>query len=242
MGSKSRIAKYIVPIIQQRINDYNIKTYIECFSGGCNIIDKVECENRIASDNNDFLIELFKHRNDLDVLPKIVSKEHYSDCRQAYYANDFSLYPKWYVGAIGFLASYNGRFFDGGYAGIVHTKSGIDRNYYDEAKRNLLEQIPQLQDIKFQHGDYENLYSDAVDCLLYCDIPYKNTKQYGTSKNFDYDRFWSWAERMSEKNIVLVSEHEAPSGWECIWQQEVKRTIDNTKRISVVEKLFEIRE
>lgn len=97
-------------------------------------------------------------------------------------------------------------------------------------------------DIQFQCGDYEELYSDKVDCLFYCDIPYKGTKQYGSSKNFDYDRFWNWAENMSERNIVLVSEHEAPSEWECIWQQEVKRTIDNTKRVKVIEKLFEIRE
>lgn len=47
---------------------------------------------------------------------------------------------------------------------------------------------------------------------------------------------------MSERNIVLVSEHEAPLEWKCIWQQEVKRTIDNTKRVKAVEKLFEIRE
>ena len=47
---------------------------------------------------------------------------------------------------------------------------------------------------------------------------------------------------MSEKNVVLVSEHEAPSEWECIWQQQVKRTIDNTKRVKAVEKLFELRE
>ena len=117
-----------------------------------------------------------------------------------------------------------------------------ERNYYDEARRNLLEQIPRLKDIQFQCGDYEELYSDKVDCLLYCDIPYYGVKQYGTRKNFDYDRFWNWAEKMSEKNIVLVSEHKAPSGWECIWQQEVKRTIDNTKRVKAVEKLFEIRE
>lgn len=44
------------------------------------------------------------------------------------------------------------------------------------------------------------------------------------------------------KNIVLVSEHKAPSGWDCIWEQEVKRTIDNNKRVKAVEKLFEIRE
>lgn len=34
MGSKSRIAKYIVPIIQSYIDNYNIKTYVEPFCGG----------------------------------------------------------------------------------------------------------------------------------------------------------------------------------------------------------------
>lgn len=34
MGSKSRVAKYIVPILQQCIDDNNITTYIEPFSGG----------------------------------------------------------------------------------------------------------------------------------------------------------------------------------------------------------------
>ena len=56
MGSKSRIAKHIVPIIQRRMEDYNIKTFIDCFCGGCNIIDKVKCNKKIASDNNEFLI------------------------------------------------------------------------------------------------------------------------------------------------------------------------------------------
>lgn len=34
MGSKSRIAKDIVPIIQKTIDDNNINTYIEPFVGG----------------------------------------------------------------------------------------------------------------------------------------------------------------------------------------------------------------
>ena len=44
MGSKSRIAKYIVPIIQNYIDDYNIKTYVEPFCGGCNVIDKINAK------------------------------------------------------------------------------------------------------------------------------------------------------------------------------------------------------
>ena len=242
MGSKSRIVDSILPIIQQRIEDYNIKTYIEPFCGGCNVIDKVVCDNKIASDNQKYLIALFNHLLMVDTLPEFVTKEHYSEVRDCF-NNNLHIFEDWYIGAIGFLASYNGRFFDGGYAGLVKTKAGIVRNYYDEAKRNFIEQIPNLRDIIFQYGDYNKLYGcDMHDCLFYCDIPYKDTKKYGTSKNFDYDRFWNWAEMMSERNIVLVSEHQAPDNWECIWQQEVKRTIDNNKRVKAVEKLFEIRE
>lgn len=243
MGSKSRISKYIIPIIQEMLRDYNIKTYIEPFCGGCNIIDKIQCKNKIASDNNEFLIELFKHKEELNVLPEIVIKEHYSECRQAYYNNDFSKYPQWYIGAIGFLASYSGRFYDGGFNGQGFLDGRSKRNYYDEAKRNLFAQIDSLNGIKFQHGDYSQLYSkDLYNCLLYCDIPYKNTKQYNTSLNFDYDKFWNWAEMMSEKNIVLVSEYQAPDNWKCIWKKNLEKTMNHGNNVSAIEKLFKIRE
>ena len=240
MGSKSRIAKHIVPIIQEKIKKNNIKTYIEPFCGGCNVIDKIQCETKIASDNHKYLIEMFRSLDLIEDLPEFITKEHYSEVRNCF-NKELLEYPDWYIGAVGFLASYNGRFFDGGYAGIVYTKAGTERNYYDEAKRNLLEQIPSLDNIQFLYGDYEELYSNQNNCMFYCDIPYKGTKQYGSSKNFDYDRFWKWANKMNEKNIVLVSEHEAPSEWTCIWQQEVKRTIDNNKRVKAIEKLFELR-
>lgn len=240
MGSKGRIVNDILPIIQQRIEDYNIKTYIEPFCGGCNVIDKVVCDKKIASDNHKYLIAMFQNLDKIHTLPEFITKEHYSEVRDCF--NEGEIYfPDWYIGAIGFLASYNGRFFDGGYAGLVNTKAGTVRNYYDEAKRNLIEQIPRLKDIEFQCCDYKQ-YTGYEDCLFYLDPPYKGVKQYGSSKGFDYKEFWNWCREMSEKNVVLISEHEAPSEFECIWQQEVKRTIDNNKRVKAVEKLFEIRE
>lgn len=39
-GSKDRIAKFIVPIIQNYINAYHIKNYYEPFVGGANVIDR----------------------------------------------------------------------------------------------------------------------------------------------------------------------------------------------------------
>lgn len=134
MGSKSRIVDNILPIIQQRIKDYNIKTYIEPFCGGCNVIDKVKCKYKFASDNQKYLIALLNHLSMVDTLPEFVTKEHYSEVRDCF-NNNLHIFEDWYVGAIGFLASYNGRFFDGGYAGLVNTKAGTIRNYYDEAKK-----------------------------------------------------------------------------------------------------------
>jgi len=47
-GSKSRIAKYIVPIIQDYIDRLDRPIYFEPFVGGANVIDKVDCAVRVG--------------------------------------------------------------------------------------------------------------------------------------------------------------------------------------------------
>lgn len=235
MGSKSRITKHIVPIIQQFINDNNIHTYIEPFVGGANVIDKIKCEIKRASDKQYYLIELFKNLHRINELPKdFVEREHYADVRTSYNNKD-NRYEDWYIGAIGFLASYNGRFFDGGYAGLSNEKGKI-RNYYSESKRNLEEQIPYLNGITFSCCEYYNW--DCRDCLIYCDPPYQGTKQYNVSRDFDHNQFWEWVRKMSEHNIVLVSEENAPNDFATIWEQPVKRTIKVDNKQEKIEKLF----
>ena len=236
MGSKSRIVSSIAPIIQSYIDRGGERNYYEPFCGGCNVIDHIEANRRIAADKQRYLIELYKNLDKLWLLPKFVDKEHYSEVRSCYNRGSGE-YPEWYIGAIGFLASYNGRFFDGGYAGIVHTKAGTTRNYYEEAKRNLEEQAPRLCGIEFECLDYRET-KDIGGFVVYCDPPYQGTKQYGTSKGFDHDEFWAWVRKMSRENIVIVSEHIAPDDFRCIWEQEIKRTIDNNKRVETVERLF----
>lgn len=235
MGSKSRITKYIVPIIQKYIDENEPLLYVEPFCGGCNVIDKIKASNKLATDKHEYLIELYKNLDKLVTLPEFITKEHYSEVRDCF-NKKLNIYEKWYIGAVGFLASYNGRFFDGGYAGIVETKANTTRNYYDEAKRNLESQIDNLKGITFACEDYKELLLE--NSVIYCDPPYKDTKQYGINKTFDYDGFWQWVRDMSKNNIVLVSECQAPDDMTCIWSQEVLRTIDNTKRVSSIEKLY----
>ena len=122
MGSKSRVAKHIVPVLQGIIDKEDIRTYIEPFCGGCNIIDKIRCSSKIANDKQLYLIELLKNGERVKELPDEVTKEHYSEVRDCYNKRS-QIYENWYIGAIGFLASYNGRFFDGGYGAFVTRKS-----------------------------------------------------------------------------------------------------------------------
>src|SRR5574344_1952877 len=153
MGSKSRIAKDIVPIIQKCIDGNDITEYYEPFCGGCNIIDKIKCENKYASDLNPYLIGLFQHLKDGGELLPEVPRDLYSEVRANYKNKE---YPNWYVGNVGFLASYNGRFFDGGYAptGFEKTKNGLrERNYYREASNNILSQRDSIKDIYFSCCD-----------------------------------------------------------------------------------------
>lgn len=240
MGSKSRIAKHIVPIIQKYIDENNITTYIEPFVGGANVIDKVKCERKIGSDKNKYLIALFNRVQSGKPLLDEVPKELYDKARTAYNNGDTSSFLDWEIGNIGFLASYNGRWFDGGYAktGYEKTKNGQRlRNYYQEAKNNILEQAPNIKDIEFGWCGYK-VYNDISGCVIYADPPYQGAKQYANSIKFDYDEFWQTMREWSKDNIVLISEQNAPDDFECIWEQEVSRSIKATDKSKSIEKLF----
>lgn len=167
MGSKSRIKKYIIPILQKIIDNNNIELFVDIFCGGCNIIDSIKCKERVANDIATPLISMWKGLLNGNKLPEEISKELYDDIRSN---KNTDKYPDWYIGAVGYLASYNGRYFDGGYAKPVIEKGRI-RNYYKEAKNNIEKQLPLLKDVIFTNNDYKNIEL-LPNSLIYCDIPY----------------------------------------------------------------------
>jgi DNA adenine methylase len=234
MGSKARFSKEILSITLQgrKPNQY----YVEPFVGGCNIIDKVQ-GNRIGSDNNKYLISLWKGLQENRELIMEISRELYSEARTEFNNNRNIKFDNFELGWIGFMGGFNGRFYNGGYSG-THK----DRNYVAEQIRNTLKQKELIKDILFFNCDYSNL-DIPKESIIYCDIPYQGTKEYDAKNKFDYIRFWDWCRLMSVLgHKVYVSEYNAPIDFECIWEKKVNVSIRPNKTLQQTEKLFRLKQ
>ena len=222
MGSKNRIAKEILPIIlkDRKQNQY----YVEPFCGGLGTFDKVN-GHRIASDNNKYLIAMWKGLQENRPRPQEIPKEIYSKARTEFNNGTNIEFDDFMIGWIGFMGSANGRFFDGGYSGKSNTKIGTVRDYIKESVLNIEKQVNIIQNAEFCSFDYDKLiYPD--NSIIYCDIPYKGTKQYSTSKGFNHSKFWQWCRDMTMKgHVVYISEYNAPDDFKCVWEKEVKSSL-----------------
>ena len=69
-----------------------------------------------------------------------------------------------------------------------------------------LQSLESLESLERLRGDYRDVKIQP-DSLIYCDIPYKNTKEYSDG-GFDHGAFYEWAERQSEP--VIISEYAMP--------------------------------
>lgn len=235
-GSKSKLAKYLVPIIQSYIDDNNATTYIELFGGGANIIDKIQCNKKIYVDINEDLVALLKYVQkdpNISIAPSECSFEHYSEVRAD---KEHKVYSQEYRALIGYMASYGGRYFDGGYG----RDAKGSRSIYTERLNNLKEQAPNLCKIDFYCKDYMEIdFDNYKDCVFYLDPPYKGTKQY-SKQSMNYDYFYNLCRKLSKNNIVLISEYNMPDDFECIWEKE-RTVLQKSNRIigdKAIEKLF----
>ena len=236
MGGKAKIVNDILPIM---LENYNGNTFVDIFCGGCAVMENVpDTYRRIANDKQKYLVAMWKSLTEGKQFPTQIEKSFYDKTRDCSHGrnNDFD---DDLVGWVGFMASFNGRFYDGGYSGHnVVGKNGKSRNYIAENISNTLRQVPKLKGVEWHSGDY-------FDCplpeksLIYCDPPYKDTKQYATSKNFDYEKFYEWLrEKKKEGHTVFVSEYQMPEDFKCIWQKEITNAMNPTITKKPIEKLF----
>lgn len=234
MGNKNRIANELLSIMLKDRKDGQF--YVEPFCGGLGTMDKVK-GNRIASDNNKYLIAMWKGLQENRKRPYKISRELYSKARKEYNSGTNIEFDDFLIGWIGWMASFNGRFYDGGYSGHIVGKT--KRDYISEQIRNTEKQIDKIKGIEFRSCDYRNL-DIPKDSIIYCDIPYQNTKKYSTSKGFDYDVFWDWCRKMSKENLVFISEYQAPDDFICIYEKSITNSMNTTKTYKPTEKLFKL--
>ena len=222
MGSKNRISKELVPIIQSYINK-DTKAYIEPFVGGCNIIDKIQCSRRIGLDIHKQLIELFKKLQlGIENIPDSISEEEYKKVK-----NNKDNYEDWYLGLVGFLGSFGARYFEG-YA--RHNKDDHTEQIQKGSIKNLKKQYNLLKNVEFYNCNFLDLPKDKINnCVIYCDPPYKNSKRYSKTEKFPYEEFYQWCRDMSKNNTVLISEYNMPDDFTCIWEKETKVNFDSNR-------------
>ena len=233
VGSKNRLSKQLAPIIQSYV-DKGCNAYIEPFVGGANMIDKINHPHKYGYDSHKHLIALLKQaQTNTSVFPKSIDKQTYQYVKERINDNSF---PDWFVGLVGFCASYNGKWF-GGYANGVKTKIGTVRNYTDEAITNLIKQAPNLVGINFAYCDFRNILIDELGGnVIYCDPPYRGTTKYATD-TFPYDEYYNWCRKLSKGNIVLCSEYWMPDNFEIVWEGQLTCTLDKSSRTKKVERL-----
>lgn len=243
VGGKARLARELLGVILK----YRLEgqPWYEPFVGGANMIDKVEGE-RYGSDVNLCLISCLDALSKGWIPPESIDRDFYNECRDKYNTKSYTSDEEKVIGYVGINGSYGGRYYDGGFAGISITKSGKERNYPKEAYNNVVKQAPNIEGVTFRHGSYEEV-DVPPQSLIYCDPPYKGTKEYVEARKCGYstEEFWEWCRSMATLgHTVFVSEYSAPVDFECVWSKSVTSSLRANAVVSgskkSVERLFVI--
>lgn len=225
MGSKSRVAKHILPIM---LENRNGRTWVEPFVGGANMIDKVDGK-RIGADNNkqviDALVMIRDYPKDLPKSNLEYTEKDYNRAKNSDFSNPIDCFAM-------FTYSF-GYKFRGGWS---RAKDGKD--YVGIAYRVAQKQSPKLKDIDFVHRCYQEL-EVPDNSLIYCDPPYEGTTKY--KGGFDHSEFWEWCRiKAKEGHQVFISEYNAPNDFKEVWSKESYTNFDSNRKTKDVrvEKLF----
>ena len=212
VGSKQRLAKDIIPIINTFLGGDNV--FIDACCGGCNIVanpkHEINAKKKIAFDNNKYLVALLNKFKIDKPEPLNITKEEYKNVLL-----NKNNYEDWYVGYVGFLTTYRNVFF-GGFADKFDHRNKEIESYNNLSRQDISQIIIECRD----------LFSvSANDAVIYIDPPYKGTKKYYTC--FDYDKFWDKARELSKNNIVLVSEQTIPDDVNILFSKPLKMMMKN---------------
>lgn len=229
MGGKFRVAKHIAKIIQPVLDRADQRVFVEPFCGALNVTCAVQADTMIINDGAECLITLYKALINEWVPPDSISEQEY---RSIMALND----PHDPLTAFaGFGCSFGSK-MGGGYA-----RNSTGRDYAGGAKRSLARKINRLNvpAIRWSALGYKDLVVPD-GAVVYCDPPYAGTTGYKAAPPFHSEDFWIWAEELSQRCDVFVSEYVAPDSWCTIWEREQSCCLDGKNKRSSrrIEKLF----
>ena len=101
--------------------------------------------------------------------------------------------------------------------------------------QELLQSLERLQSLVSFRGSYDKVHIES-DSVIYCDIPYKDTDEYGNG-GFDHEAFYSWCERQTEP--VFISEYwMPPERFKCVAEKEKIVRLCSGGGKKAIEKIF----
>ena len=164
-----------------------------------------------------------------------ISKEEYYNVRQS--PQD---YPEWYVGLVGFCASFGAGWWNG-FAHPYHDSKNPEkiRDYSNESIRNLIKQAPKLEGIEFACADFRDI-EIPDNAVVYCDPPYKDTRKYKGVSDFPYDEYYDWCRENGKRAKFFMSEAYMPNDFSIVWEKEVRQQLDKSNRKYRPERLYTI--
>jgi DNA adenine methylase len=208
LGGKSRLAKYLVPIIAEASKG---GPWWDPFCGGLSISTALykRLGPGLSSDLCLPLISLYQAVSEGWDPPSSLSPEEYTRARVLPDTDPLKAFA-------GFGTSFAGTWFAGYARG--------EGSYAKRARNALLRDVPGLC---FDHMSFFDIDPYPHDGVIYCDPPYRDTQGYGGVVSFDHERFYTQCVLWSSLGTpVFVSEYQVDrSGWIEVWSREYKASI-----------------
>jgi len=220
-GGKKQIGKYIYQALLDLEDELyedaetNPLPYFEPFCGMCGVLvhfakDEERERDISACDINKDIIFMWKDLQKGWVPPSTCTKERYEELK---YSKKHSAER----GFIGVVCSFGAQFFRGNF----RPKSN-QHDFVAAGKRGVLQAVSYMpkEKVNFLKSDSYDTF-EPKGMLIYCDPPYRGNKvSNDTFENFDHDKFWNLMRKWSKKNIVVISEKQAPKDFISIWKKD----------------------
>lgn len=208
--------------------------YIEPFVGSAAVFERVApyYPKAIAADANPDLTLLWNSIAEGWTPPFRITKQEWLELRDSPASPERSY--------AGFACSYGGSWF----SAFIENRYEVIKNGKGYNSASAMRGVT-LRAGRFlakfgvetcDYGEHTPLMRPGV--VVYCDPPYAGTQAYTGVDALDNERFWQTMNEWTELGAsVLVSEWEAPEGWEVGWTQEKRMWAggkDHTQKVESI--------